>query len=280
MCCSPTEDGSRQCLEAKNIMTQLMVQQVEPLERVQVHCVDWPSSSLCFRCSFQNSVRQWDGKIRSAKNNRNHTVWFLAFWSAPLFRYWWVLRFTIWFQSWISGCLKTLQLYRDTQLRMFPSGGAFFPVNTEFWLMCRFPFPRHWQRPVFRHWQQLLHRKMRNRFALKSACPCVLSWWLPCRVLQVSWYWQIRSSSFCFRVQARWQDICCRQVESVLFFIPFLPCPMRYYRELTGCGFRSEMLPWHWCFMRVSLQSACSAWNWIFMAFVSEPLHSHWSCVF
>ena len=73
-----------------------------------------------------------------------------------------------------------------------------------------------------------------------------------CRVLQVSWYWQIRSSSFCFRVQARWQDICCRQVESVLFFIPFLPCPMRYYRELTGCGFRSEMLPWHWCFMRVS----------------------------
>ena len=27
---------------------------------------------------------------------------------------------------------KTLQLYRDTQLRMFPSGGAFFPVNTEF----------------------------------------------------------------------------------------------------------------------------------------------------
>ena len=68
--------------------------------------------------------------------------------------------------------------------------------------MCRFPFPRHWQRPVFRHWQQLLHRKMRNRFALKSVCPCALSWWLPCRVLQVSWYWQIRSSSFCFRVQA------------------------------------------------------------------------------
>ena len=32
----------------------------------------------------------------------------------------------------LSGCLKTLQLYRDTQLRMFPSGGAFFPVNTEF----------------------------------------------------------------------------------------------------------------------------------------------------
>ena len=44
-----------------------------------------------------------------------------------------------------------------------------------------------------------LHRKMRNRFALKSVCPCALSWWLPCRVLQVSWYWQIRSSSFCFR---------------------------------------------------------------------------------
>ena len=44
-----------------------------------------------------------------------------------------------------------------------------------------------------------------------------------------------------------------------VIFIPFLPCPMRYYRELTGCGFRSEMLPWHWCFMRVSLQSACSA---------------------
>ena len=37
---------------------QNMVQQVEPLERAQVHCVDWPSSSLCFRCSFQNSVRQ------------------------------------------------------------------------------------------------------------------------------------------------------------------------------------------------------------------------------
>lgn len=28
------------------------------MERAQVHCVDWPLSSLCFQCFYRNFVRQ------------------------------------------------------------------------------------------------------------------------------------------------------------------------------------------------------------------------------